>query len=118
MNYLVHSVTRTGGKLHAREIGEYWNFDEAAGVAKQKIDDFLYREYQRAVWHGVTPKKLLTLYKKAGEAILVVPLVHTSTYVPHFDHLEYAAAKCAEICASPASPPEASPSQPPPWKPP
>jgi hypothetical protein len=47
--YLAHGLTRTGGKLHAREIGEYWNFNEAVGVAKQRIDDFLYREYQRAV---------------------------------------------------------------------
>ena len=54
------------------------------------------------MWRGVTPKKLLTLYKKAGKAIPVVPLVHSSTFVPHFDHLEYAAAKCAEICANPA----------------
>ena len=105
MNYFVHGVTKTGGRLHARALGEYWNFDEAVTVAKQKIDDFLYREYQRSVWHGVTPQKLLTLYKQAGEAILVVPKVHSATIVPHFDHLEYAAAKCAEICGNPKAPP-------------
>jgi hypothetical protein len=52
----------------------------------------------------VTPKKLLTLYKKAGEAILIVPMVHSTTFVPHFDHMEYAAAKCEEICANAAPP--------------
>ncbi|MEO8441180.1 MAG: hypothetical protein ABI547_01710 [Betaproteobacteria bacterium] len=108
----MHGITRTAGRLHAREIGEYWNFDVAAGVARQKIDDFLYREYQRAVWHGVTPKKLLTLYRKAGEAILLVPMVHSMTFVPHFDHLEYAAAKCVEICANPGPPSNPPPSKP------
>ena len=107
MNYFVHGVTKAGGRLHSREIGEYWNFDEAVAVARQKIDDFLYREYQRSVWHGVTPQKLLMLYKQAGEAILIVPKVHSATFVPHFDHLEYAAAKSAEICANPAPPPKA-----------
>jgi hypothetical protein len=61
----------------------------------------------------VTPKKLLTLYKKAGEAMLVVPMVHSATFVPHFDHMEYAAAKCAEICASPTRPSKAPQSKPP-----
>ena len=105
MNYFVHAVTRADGRLHARPLGEYWNFDEAVAAAKQKIDDFLYREYQRSVWHGITPQKLLELYKRAGETILVVPKVHTSTMAPQFDHLEYAAAKCREICGNPQSRP-------------
>ena len=29
LNDPVHRLTRTGGRLHAREIGEFWNFDEA-----------------------------------------------------------------------------------------
>ena len=99
MNYFVHAVTRTDGRLHARTLGEYWNYHEAVAAAESHIDDFLYREYRRAVWHGVTPEKLLALYKSTGEPILVVPKVHVNTQGPHFDHLQYAGAKCREICA-------------------
>ncbi len=48
MTFLVHGVTRTAGKLHARQVGEYLNFDEAMAAAKQAIDDFLYRECNAA----------------------------------------------------------------------
>ena len=65
------------------------------------------------MWHGVTRKKLLTLYKKAGEATLVVPMVHSATFVPRFDHMEYTAAKCVEICANSTRPSKAPPSKPP-----
>ena len=100
MNYFVHAVTRAGGRLHARTLGEYWNYHEAVTAAKLHIDDFLYREYQRAVWHGISPQKLLALYKSTGETILVVPKVHHSTLAPHFDHLDYAERKSREICAA------------------
>ena len=103
MNFLVHGVIRTGGKFHTRKVGEYWNYDEAVAVAKQHIDDFLYREYQRAVWHGITAKNLFLLYKRAGEAMLVVPKAHKETIVLNFDHLEYAASKCAVIFATAAA---------------
>jgi hypothetical protein len=103
MNFLVHGVVRTGGKLHSRQIGEYWNYAEAVAAAKQHIDDFLYREYQRAVWHGITANNLYLLYKRAGEGMLVVPKAHKETIVLHFDHLEYAAKKCAEICTAAAT---------------
>jgi hypothetical protein len=108
MAYLVHALTRTDGKLRSRQIGEYWNFDEAVTAAKQEIDSFLYREHKRAVWNGISAEKLFLLYKNAGEAILVVPKVQKETLVLNFDHLEYAAKKCAEICAAApaASPPK------------
>jgi hypothetical protein len=111
MNFLVHGVTRIGGKLHAHQIGEYWNYDEAVAAAKQHIDDFLYREYKRAVWHGISAKNLYQLYKRAGEAMLVVPKVHQETLVLHFDHLEYAARKCEEICAKATPPPQTCPTK-------
>lgn len=109
MNYFVHGVTKAGGKAHSRVIGEYWNFEEAVKIAQEHIDDFLYREYMRAVWHGITPQKLFQLYKRAGEAMLVVPKVSRETYVPHFDHLDYAAKKSEEICAKGTPAPEARP---------
>lgn len=33
MTFLVHCLTRPDGKPHARQIGEYWNFDEAVAAA-------------------------------------------------------------------------------------
>ena len=82
-----------------RAYGVARNYHEAVAAAESHIDDFLYREYRRAVWHGVTPEKLLALYKSTGEAILVVPKIHVNTQGPRFDHLQYAGAKCREICA-------------------
>src|SRR5476651_1554542 len=111
MNFFVHGVIRTGGDLHAHQIGEYWNFEEAIAAAKQHIDDFLYREYKRAVWHGISGEKLFLLYKRAGEAMLVVPKNSSDTFVLHFDHLDYAARKCAEICAKTTPPPQACPTK-------
>ena len=107
MAFLVHGLSRTSGKLRSRQIGEYWNFEEAVAAAKREIDDFLYREYKRAVWQGITAENLFELYRDAGEAVLVVPKASTSTIVPQFDALKYAKGKCEEICAN--APPEAGP---------
>ena len=109
MTFVVHGVTRAGGKPHARQVGEYLNFNEAVAAAKREIDDFLYREYKRAVWHGVSAKDLFQLYKRAGEAMLVVPKSSNSTVVQQFDHLKYATRKCEEICANVRPPATAAP---------
>lgn len=106
MTFLVQGMTKiAGGQVHARQIGEYWTFEEAVTAAKQVIDTFLYREYRRGIRHGMTSKKLLTLYKRAGEAIYIVRKVASETSAPRFDYFKYAAEKCKEICGSGSVPP-------------
>jgi hypothetical protein len=108
MTIVVRAVSRAGGKLQAREIGEFMNFNEAVKVARQHIDDFLYREFKQAVWQGITPAKLYEIYKSSGEIMLVQPKIQKETVVMKFDALEYAAKRCADICTHlppPAAPP-------------
>jgi hypothetical protein len=100
MTIIVRAVSRAGGKLQARDIGEFMNFDEAVKVARQHIDDFLYREFKQAVWQGITPAKLYETYKSSGEIMLVQPKVQKETVVMKFDSLEYAAKRCADICTN------------------
>ncbi len=100
MTFLVQGMTKiASGQVHARQIGEYVTFEEAITAAKQVIDAFLYREYRRGVRHGITPKKLLTLYRRAGEAIYIVRKVASETSAPRFEYLKYAAEKSREICS-------------------
>jgi hypothetical protein len=101
MSFTVDAITMTAaGTTRGRRIGEFPTHDEAVAAARQIIDAFLYREYRRGVAHGATAEKLLALYKRVGEKPLVFRKSETSTIVSQFDHLEYAAKRCAEICRS------------------
>ena len=99
MSFVVRGVKRVDGKLQARDLGVYLNFDEAVRVAKQHIDDFIYREYRRTIGQGISVGKLYERYKRHGELMLVQPKIKGDTAVMSFDAYEYAAKKCAEICA-------------------
>ena len=99
MSFVLRGVKRAAGRLQARDIGEYLNFDEAVRVAKQHIDDFIYREYRRTVGEGISVGKLFERYKSAGELMLVQAKAKSDTAVMKFDAYDYAARKCAEICA-------------------
>ena len=99
MSFVVSGVTRVNGRLQAREIGVYINFDEAVTVAKQHIDDFIYREYKRSVGEGISVGKLYERYKTSGELIVVQPKLKSDTAVMSFDAYEYASRKCAEVAA-------------------
>lgn len=99
MSFVLRGVKRVDGRLHARDIGEYLNFDDAIRVARQHIDDFIYREYRRTVGEGISVGKLFERYKSDGELMLVQAKVKGDTAVMKFDAYEYAAMKCAEICA-------------------
>jgi hypothetical protein len=99
MSFVVRGVKRAAGKLQARDVGEYMNFDDAVKVARQHIDDFIYREYRRTVGQGISVGKLYERYKSDGELMLVQPKIKGDTAVMDFDAYEYAAEKCAEICA-------------------
>jgi hypothetical protein len=106
MSFVVRGVMRVDGKLQARDIGEYPNFDEAVNVAKQHIDDFLFREYKRNLSQGLSARKLYELYKSKGEIMLVQPKINKDTLVMKFDAFEYATKKCGEL-GTRARPPKA-----------
>jgi hypothetical protein len=97
MSFIVRGVRKVDGKLQARDIGEYPNFDEAVRVATQSIDDFLYQEYKRHMAVGISPRKLYEIYKASGEMMLVQPKGNKDTVVMKFDAYEYATRKCGEI---------------------
>lgn len=99
MAFFVDGITTTPeGKIHARRIGEYWTYDEAVAAAKHVIDTFLFHEYTQTVSRGVSAKQLLSQYRRTGEVPFVLRKSETSTNVSRFDHLAYAAKRCAEIC--------------------
>jgi hypothetical protein len=104
MSFILRGVMKVNGKLQARDIGEYPNFDEAVRVATQNIDDFLYREYKRHMAQGISARKLYEIYKKDGEIMLVQPKINKDTIVMKFDAFEYATRKCGEIGARSAAP--------------
>lgn len=106
MSFVVRGVKRAEGKLKAREVGEYANFDDAVKAAQRHIDDFIFREYQRTIGKGITVGKLYELYKSKGELMVVQPKIKGDTAVMNFDAYEYAAKKCAELCAE-VPPPQA-----------
>ena len=99
MSFIVRGVKKVAGKLQAREIGEYPNFDEAVRVATQHIDDFLYHEYKRNLTQGISARKLYELYKSNGEMMLVQPTGNKDTVVLRFDAYEYETRKCGEMGA-------------------
>jgi hypothetical protein len=106
MSFFVEGVTQVpDGKTRARRIGEYWTHDEAVAAARQIIDAFLYREYRLAAGRGITAEKLLAHYRGAGEVPYILRDSETSTNVSSFNHLEYAARRCAEICGGDAGAP-------------
>src|SRR3954470_10205116 len=99
MSFVVSGVKRVNGRLQAREIGVFLNFDEAVTVARQHIDDFIYREYRSTVAEGISVSKLYERYKKNGELIVVQPKNKGDTAAMTFDAYEYASRKCAEIAS-------------------
>jgi hypothetical protein len=99
MSFIVSAIKRASGKLQAREIGTYPTFDEAVRVAKQHIDDFIYREYKRSIGAGITVTKLFERYKADGELMIVQPKVKSDTVALSFDAYDYASRKCAEIAS-------------------
>lgn len=99
MSFIVDGITTApDGKIDARRIGEYLTHDEAVVAAKQVIDAFLFREYRQGAGHGITAKKLLAQFRRGGEVPLILRKSEASTVVSGFDHLEYAAKRCAELC--------------------
>lgn len=99
MSFVLRGVKRAGGKLQARDIGEYMNFDDAVRVARQHIDDFIYHEYRSSVAQGISVGKLFERYKTYGELMLVQAKTKSDTAVMKFDAYDYAGRKCAEVCA-------------------
>src|SRR4051812_19881311 len=99
MSFVVSGVKRVSGKLQAREIGTFLTFEEAVRLAKQHIDDFIYREYKKSVGAGITVTKLFERYKKEGELIIVQPKVKSDTVALSFDAYDYASRKCAEVAS-------------------
>ena len=100
MSFIVDAIsTGPEGRIDARRIGDYRTHDEAVTSAKQVIDAFLFREYRRGAGHGITAQKLLAQYQQSGEVPLILLNSEATTFVPAFDHLEYATKRCSEICA-------------------
>ena len=101
MTFYVQGVTMTPeGERRVRRVGEYWTHDEAVAAAKLLIDTFLFHEYRQGVGHDISREKLLDLYRRTGEAAFVIRDKESSTSVSAFNHLEYAAERCAELFAT------------------
>ena len=75
-------------------IGEFESKDEAIACAKRAIDSFLLREYHA----GMTSGKLFTHYTNKGEYPCIFRDGDATLNVPGFNHLQYAMARCDEVC--------------------
>ncbi len=77
--------------IHA---GEYDALDEAIACAKRAIDSFLLREHQ----DGMTSASLFSYYTSKGEYPCIFRDGDSTLNVPGFNHLQYAMARCDEVC--------------------
>ena len=98
MSFIVDALAKTPeGKTDARRIGTYLTYAEAAAAAQHVIDAFLFHEFIQGVGHGLTAEKLLVQYRRRGEVPVILRASEGSTDVSRFDHLQYAAKRCAEL---------------------
>ena len=75
-------------------IGEFETKNEAVACAKRAIDSFLLREYHA----GMTSGKLFTHYADKGEYPCIFRDGDATLNVPGFNHLQYAMARCEDVC--------------------
>ena len=98
MSFIVDALSKKpDGKTDVRQVGTYPTHDEAMAVAKHLIDTFLFREFVAGVGHGLTAEKLLIDYRHRGEIPVIQRASEGSTQVSRFNHLQYAAKRCAEL---------------------
>lgn len=69
----------------------------AVACAKRAIDAFLLREYR----DGMTPDQLFKRYTTGGEYPCIFRDGDNTLNVP-FSHLQYAMARCDDVCGNPA----------------
>ena len=102
MTFLVEGLTTSlDVDRQVRRIGEYSTLEEAVSAAKLVIDEFLAREFAP----GMSPERLFERYQNAGEVPIIFRDDDDMTMnVGHFNHFEYALARCADL-AMPASEP-------------
>jgi hypothetical protein len=97
MGYYVEGLSGHGdaesGKV--RRIGEYDELQEAIAASKRLVDGFLRREYRP----GMEPAMLLARYKELGEHPHIFRDDAATFTVPGFNHLQYATARSADVCA-------------------
>ncbi len=86
------------GTPSARRVGEFWTNDEAIAAAKHLIDSFLFREFRDHATRGIRPEELYEIYAQRGERPVILRLGGASTNISKFNALNYAKARCAEIC--------------------
>lgn len=75
-------------------IGEFESREEAIACARRVIDAFLLREYEI----GMRGEKLFTYYTNKGEYPCIFRDGDSTLNVPGFSHLQYAMARCEDIC--------------------
>lgn len=96
MTFFVEALTRLhDAEAQVRHIGEFETQDEAFAASKRTIDEFLLREYKA----GMSADKLFSLYQKFGEVPFIFGDANHTMSVRGFNHMQYAQARCAEICA-------------------
>jgi hypothetical protein len=92
MSYFVEVLKKeTAEVLH---IGEFESREEAIACARRAIDGFLLRVYEI----GMTSGKLFERYTASGEYPCIFRDGDATLNVPGFSHLQYAMARCDEIC--------------------
>ena len=102
MTYFVEGLTISlDVDRQVRRIGEYSTLEDAVSAAKLVIDEFLAREFAP----GMSLARLFERYQSAGEVPIIFRDDDDKTMnVGHFNHFEYALARCADL-AMPASDP-------------
>lgn len=92
MTFYVEVIKKvTAEVLH---IGEFESREQAFACAKRAIDTFLLREYQI----GMASETLFTYYTNNGEYPCIFRDGDSTLNVPGFSHLQYAMARCEDIC--------------------
>lgn len=97
MSFIVEGLTHCRESDHqVRRIGEYATLEEALAAARRAIDEFLAREFAA----GMLPSALFARYQSAGEVPFIFRNDVETVNVPDFNHIQYARARCSEICVS------------------
>lgn len=98
MSFIVDALSKSPeGRTDARRVGTYPTHEEAVAAAQHVVDAYLFHEFIQGIGHGLTAEKLLLQYRHTGEVPIVMRASEGSTDVSSFDHMRYAAKRCAEL---------------------
>jgi hypothetical protein len=96
MTYFVEGLTHVpAGESKVRRIGEFETLEDAIGAAQKLIDDFL----RKKLVSGMTVAELYEQYQECGEVPFIFSDDARTMNVSGFNHFNYAATRCGELCA-------------------